>query len=95
MSQRTSEIEDYVKRLGKLIISINTRLTEMEGKIADMEDRLAKLKAEQTGNANAIAEAKANMVQRAEFDEFVNSLTESLRDLLPAETAEAPKTETP
>ena len=94
MSQRSSEIEDYVRRLGKLIIDINSKLTEISRRIDEMEQSMTKLKADQTNSSNTTAELKIATVQKAEFDEFVNRLTDSLKGLIPlAETAEAPQEE--
>ncbi len=94
MSQRTGEIESYVKRVGEHINAIYSRLNEINKKLDEIEGRLTRLKAEQINDANAIADLKANTVQKTEFDEFVNRLTESLRELLPpVEAEEAPKEE--
>ena len=94
MSQRTGEIESYVKRVGEHINVIYSRLNEINRKIDEIEGKLARLKTEQTNDANAISDLKISMVQKTEFDEFVNRLTESLRELLPpVEAEEAPKGE--
>ena len=84
MSQsKTSELEDYVKRLGEHINLIHSKLNEINKKIKDAEDVLARLKDENTNNSDVISNLKENTVQKLEFDEFVGRLTESLRNLLP------------
>jgi len=94
MSQRTGEIESYVKRVGEHINVIYSRLNEINRKIDEIEGKLTKLKAELTNDANAISDLKISMVQKTEFDEFINRLTESLRELLPpVEAEETPKEE--
>lgn len=94
MSQpRTGEIESYLKRVGEHINVIYSRLNELSKKIEEMEEKIAEVKAEQANNANAISDLKTNTVQKIEFDEFVNRLTESLRELLPPIGTEEPHKE--
>jgi DNA integrity scanning protein DisA with diadenylate cyclase activity len=94
MSQKTGEIESYVKRVGEHINAIYLKLNEISKKMDALEEKLAKLKDDQTNDANAISDLKVNTVPKTEFDEFVNRLTESLRELLPpVETEETTKEE--
>ena len=80
---KTGELEDYARRLGEHINLIHSNLNEINKKIKDTEDALARLKDETANNSDVISNIKENTVQKLEFDEFVDRLTESLRDLLP------------
>ena len=80
---KTSGLEDYARRLGEHINLIHSNLVEINKKIKDTEDALARLKDETANNSDVISKIKENTVQKLEFDEFVDRLTESLRDLLP------------
>ena len=61
----------------------HSNLNEINKKIKDTEDALARLKDETANNLDVISKIKENTVQKLEFDEFVDRLTESLRNLLP------------
>lgn len=93
MSQRTGEIDSYVKRVGEHINVIYSKLNEINRKIEEIEEKIARIKTEQANNANAISDLKMSMVQKTEFDDFVNRLTESLRELLPPVEAEETRKE--
>lgn len=103
MSQsKTSELEDYVRNIGKYLKNVDehiniiySKINDLNKKIKEVEDEVMTLKADSAKNANAVANLKENAVQKTDFDEFVGRLTESLRELLPpaAAATEEPKKE--
>ena len=80
---KTSELEDYVRRLGEHINFMYSRINEINKKIKNTEEIITQLKNDEEENTEGITNLKENTVQKVEFDEFVSKLTESLRDLLP------------
>ena len=92
MSVRSNELESYVKRLGEHINTIYTRLNELNAKIEEVDSKIAEVRAELKNNANIVTELKEVTVQKVEFDEFVNRLTESLRELIPPVATESEET---
>ena len=73
------EFGDYLKRLGEHINLIYARLKKIEAKIDDVSREIADIK-------------ESASVDRKGFNDFVNRLTESLKELLPPlpeETTEA------
>jgi len=84
MSQsKSSELEDYVRRVGERIRDIHSRIIEIDRKMKEIEGKITEVRAELANNSKAISDLKESTVQKLEFDEFVNRLTESLRELLP------------
>ena len=91
MSQsKTSELEDYVRNIGKYLKNVDehiktiySKLDDIATKLKDIEDETSALKDETAHNADDMANLKETTVQKVDFDEFVTRLTESLRELLP------------
>ena len=87
---KTSELEDYVRRLGEHINLMYSKLNEIEKKLEESEDKMKdtensfeRLLTGIANNTDAISNLRENSVQKLEFEEFVGRLTESLRNLLP------------
>ena len=70
------ELTDYLRRLGEHINLIYDRLKKIEAKVDAMSKEIADIK------------ESAN-VDRREFNDFVNRLTEGLKELLPPIPEEA------
>ncbi|MFH0748446.1 MAG: hypothetical protein V1915_00775 [Candidatus Bathyarchaeota archaeon] len=90
MSQRTNALEDYVRDVGKYLKRVDehvkfiySTIDEINKKIKETEDAVARLRTESTENTNTIINLKENTVQKLEFEDFVGRLTESLKNLLP------------
>jgi peptidoglycan hydrolase CwlO-like protein len=94
MSQsKTSELEDYVRRIGEHINSIYLKIAEIDKKIIDLEEQMASIKSSLVNNSKSISDLSENTVQNLEFDEFVGRLTESLREFLPPSIPDAAEEE--
>ena len=65
-----NEFTAYLRRLGQHINIIYDRLKRIETKVDEISEEIAKIK-------------NFSEVDRREFNEFVNRLTESLKELLP------------
>ncbi|MCJ7631695.1 hypothetical protein MUP77_04740 [Candidatus Bathyarchaeota archaeon] len=90
MSQRTNTLEDYVRDVGKYLKRVDehvkfiySTIDEINKKLKETEEAIARLRTETTENTNVIVNLKENTVQKLEFEEFVSRLTESLKNLLP------------
>ena len=66
----SNELTDYMKRLGEHINLIYSRLDKMEAKINEMSREIASIK-------------ESESIEKREFNDFVNKLTEGLKELLP------------
>jgi hypothetical protein len=94
MSQlKTSELENYVRRIGEHINSIYLKIAEIDKKIIDLEEQMASIRSSLVNNSKSISDLNENTVQNLEFDEFVGRLTESLREFLPPSIPDAAEEE--
>ena len=90
MSQtRASELEGYLKRIGQNIMNMYAKLNELDGKIADLEAKFDNVKGELASASSVVSELKENNFKKDEFDEFVNKLTDGLKELIPEAPSEA------
>ncbi len=81
MSQ--SVLEDYIKRMGEHINLIYKRLEEMEGKINVASGGINELKVATETNNVDINNLKESTISKLDFDNFVNRLTESFKEVIP------------
>lgn len=87
MSQsKISELEDYVRRVGEHINKIYLRIDAIDKKVEEIEEQITVVRANMANSTQMISDLKENTVHNAEFDEFVDRLTESLREFLPPST---------
>jgi len=86
MSASTSQLETYVRQVGESIRTIYTRLNDISRRLEEIDAKINETRAELRSNANAVSDLKESTVPKAEFDDFVNRLTESLRELIPPVT---------
>ena len=86
---RTSELEDYLRRIGEHITFLNSKIDEMNSRIRSTEDSVTQLRDSVTqlrDNIKSTPNPPENSISKAEFDEFVTMLTESLENIAPSET---------
>ena len=92
MSVGNRELENYVRRIGENIRTIYNKLNELSLKIEEVDKKITEVKADLKGNINVVSDLQEVSVQKAEFNEFVNRLTESLRELIPPVSPETEET---
>ena len=86
-STQIREMETYLRRLGEVFNVVYKRLTDLEGRVSNLENEISRLKAETGMIASKVDDLKVSSVSRAEFEDLVNRLTTSLKELVP----ESPK----
>ena len=66
----------------------NEKVNEIDKRLGEVERKIGEIEVDLGSSSEAISDLKESTVQKTEFDEFVNRLTESLRELLPPNLAE-------
>ena len=76
-------LEDYVRQIGKLMNQIHDRLEKLETRLDNLSEEVTSLKATVDANKSEMTSLGGSIVLKSEFDEFVNSLTDSFKEILP------------
>jgi len=79
----SESLEDYVRRIGKLITQIHERLGKVEARLDALSEEVEILKASVAASKTEVSSLGGSMVLKADFDDFVKRLTDSFKEILP------------
>jgi hypothetical protein len=86
-TQRTKEIELYVKKLGELLNVLYKKTSDVESRLGSVNSELESIKTEMATLKVENAKAGEAMVPKQEYDQFTGALIEALKTALPEEKA--------
>ena len=85
-SERIKKVEEYVAQLGRNFNVIYKKVADSESKAKSLEADLSRTKSEIEALKAENQRLRENAVSKAEYDEFMNRLIASLKELLSTTT---------